>query len=208
MRNLVVSVLLAFGGSAFAQEAKPKVASPEASTETPTEAEEGPSEDWLAAIELPRRANALRQRGVPDSDVQETLDAAKQGELGADEAAVVLQEEQEAVETHGPVENFGAFVRAKMAEGLRGQELAAAIRAEHEARGKGPRGKYKAKRGKAKHGEHEGQGRYGKAKHGKHGKAKHGKAKHGKAKHGKAKRGRSGGPAGAGQGRRTQEGGQ
>jgi len=44
-------------------------------------------------------------------------------------------------EEHGPVDNFGAFVKSKLAEGLRGRDLADAIAIEHKVRGKGkPKG--------------------------------------------------------------------
>lgn len=55
----------------------------------------------------------------------------------AHEARQVIDEERVARRDHRPVDNFGAFVQSRLQAGLRGQELAAAIRAEHAARGKG-----------------------------------------------------------------------
>jgi len=51
--------------------------------------------------------------------------------------AELFAEENDAIRKHGRIDNFGAFVQEKLAAGLRGRELAAAIHAEHAARGIG-----------------------------------------------------------------------
>jgi hypothetical protein len=74
---------------------------------------------------------------VPDADMKEALKAAKRKGLRADEMSDVTDEQNRAMDEHGPVDNFGAFVQSKLDEGLRGRDLAAAIRAEHVKHGKG-----------------------------------------------------------------------
>lgn len=107
--------------------------------------------DWvtqiLAAAQLPVTAAEARQEGVPDNEVREVLDALRTANVPAHEARDVFDEGRKARREHGPVDNFGAFVQAKLAAGLRGRELAAAIRAEHAARGKGKAGAAKGQSG-------------------------------------------------------------
>jgi hypothetical protein len=97
--------------------------------------------DWVAvlqaAAQLPVSANEARSEGVPDKDVREVLNAMRDKKVRASEARDVLDEARSARREHGPVDNFGAFVQSRLDAGLRGRELAAAIRAEHRAHGKG-----------------------------------------------------------------------
>lgn len=97
----------------------------------------GRREDILAAAELPEKAQALCDKGVDRAEVKKAIEATKEKRLKARECREVLEEAGRAVDEHGPVDNFGAFVRSQLDRGLRGRELAAAIRAEHQARGKG-----------------------------------------------------------------------
>lgn len=96
---------------------------------------------WAAAglppEDLPARAQALRDGGVDADQVREAVEAARSAKLSAGEAADLLEASLEPVETHGPVEGFGSFVKEKLDAGLRGPELASAIAAEHEKRGLG-----------------------------------------------------------------------
>lgn len=107
--------------------------------------------DWvtqiLAAAQLPVTAAEARQEGVPDNEVREVLDALRTANVPAHEARDIFDEERKARREHGPVDNFGAFVQSKLAAGLRGRDLAAAIRAEHVARGKGKAGATKGQSG-------------------------------------------------------------
>jgi hypothetical protein len=48
----------------------------------------------------------------------------------------LFETENKAIREHGPVDNFGAFVQRRLDEGLRGRDLADAIRAEHAAHGR------------------------------------------------------------------------
>jgi hypothetical protein len=96
-----------------------------------------PRDEILAAAELPRKAQALRDKGVDRAEVRKAIEATKERRLEARERRELLEAAARAVDEHGPVDNFGAFVRTQLDKGLRGRELAAAIRAEHQARGKG-----------------------------------------------------------------------
>lgn len=94
----------------------------------------------LQAIALPTVSEILRDRGVPVEEVEATIFGAREKGVPADETAGFLEATARAVEENGPIENFGAFVQAQLDAGLRGHELAQAIRAEHARRGIG-RGK-------------------------------------------------------------------
>lgn len=100
--------------------------------------------DWvtqiLAAAQLPVTAAEARREGVPDAEVRAILDALRGANVPAHEARHLIDEERSARREHGPVDNFGAFVQSKLQAGLRGRDLAAAIRAEHVARGHGKAG--------------------------------------------------------------------
>lgn len=91
----------------------------------------------IGAANLPVSADSARREGIPDTDVRTAIEAMRTARLPAEEAKRVLDESRAAQREHGPVDNFGAFVQSRLAAGLRGRELAAAIRAEHRARGKG-----------------------------------------------------------------------
>jgi hypothetical protein len=98
----------------------------------------------LAAAELPVSAAHARQEGVSNRDVHEALDAMRAAKVPARDAQMVIEQERIARHTNGPVDNFGAFVRTELKAGLRGRDLAAAIKAEHAARGKNKAPKTKA----------------------------------------------------------------
>jgi hypothetical protein len=94
-------------------------------------------QDILRAIDLPRAAAELRAAGVPIDEVQNAIETARRRRVPAAETEEVLSETSRAVEEHGPIENFGAFVQTQLESGLRGRDLAAAIRAEHQRNGIG-----------------------------------------------------------------------
>lgn len=97
--------------------------------------------DWvnqiLIAAELPVSAAEARREGAPSDEIRRVLEAMRAANVPAHEARGLIEEERVARREHGPVDNFGAFVQSRLQAGLRGRELAAAIRAEHAARGKG-----------------------------------------------------------------------
>ena len=93
--------------------------------------------DILKAIQLPQTAQAARDAGVPEEDVEAVLKEAKGKKTKAGEIQEGLDEAVKSTKQHGPIENFGAFVKTKLDEGLRGRALAEAIRKEHAARGIG-----------------------------------------------------------------------
>ncbi len=92
----------------------------------------------LRAIDLPRVMQRARAAGVPDSIIRGTVDRMRQRGLPAGDASDVVTLEVESVERGGDRNNFGAFVRTQVESGLRGRDLAAAIRAERARRGMGP----------------------------------------------------------------------
>lgn len=97
--------------------------------------------DWvaqiIAAAELPVVAAQARNDGIAADQVRTAIEAMRRSRVRAADARVVLEEARNARREHGPVDNFGAFVQSRLDAGLRGRELAAAIRAEHVARGRG-----------------------------------------------------------------------
>ena len=107
----------------------------------PLAAQAGPSvaERVLAAASIPGLALEARAAGVSPDELEGLLDAMADGRVPATDARLVLAEERRAVAAHGGVDGLGGFVRARLAEGMRGQALADAIAKEHAARGrKGP----------------------------------------------------------------------
>lgn len=120
-RRLGVRLLLVTSGAVWAQEADQTTI----------------LERVRRAIELPRVADEAREVGIPVEDVEAVLTEARRRRVPAAEATDVLEETNEMVREHGPIENFGAFVQSQLEAGLRGRDLAAAIRAEHERRGIG-----------------------------------------------------------------------
>lgn len=103
--------------------------------------------DILRAIQLPEATEVLRQQGVPAAEIEAAIQGARERDVSPDVMTGVFEESSQTVEEHGPIENFGAFVQQQLEAGLRGRELAEAIRAEHARRGigkgntLGPRGR-------------------------------------------------------------------
>jgi hypothetical protein len=90
-----------------------------------------------AALELPRIVDSVRKRGIPESEINVVLGDVMRRGVPANETRDVLLSADSAIKRHGPVDNFGAFVQGRLQAGLRGRELARAIREEHAKRGKG-----------------------------------------------------------------------
>jgi hypothetical protein len=136
MRHLIVSTLaLGLCLAPLAAEA----AAPE--TKGADEANKGAAKDRiLGALDLPIKAQALRKAGADEKEVKAGLKAAKDKKAHPKDVAELLDAAAKATKEHGPVDNFGAFVQEKLGAGLRGKDLAEAIRAEHEARGKKGKG--------------------------------------------------------------------
>ena len=108
-------------------------------------------EQLRAAMEIPIRSAEIREAGVPDREVRSILDVFQRRRLPATDVMTILTAERDGAREHGPTDNFGAFVQARLDQGLRGRELAAAIRAEHARNGKG-----KVKARDAKDDDHDG----------------------------------------------------
>ncbi|MCO4748249.1 MAG: hypothetical protein KC912_25875 [Proteobacteria bacterium] len=126
MRKALFGALLALSTAAAAED-------------TPAAAEKSHADRpaILDAIDLPSSAERARNAGIPTDQVREALGAAKDSGAKPEDSKAIFEEAAAAAEEHGPTDNFGAFVQERLGEGLRGQELAAAIRAEHQANGKG-----------------------------------------------------------------------
>lgn len=89
-----------------------------------------------AAISIPIAADEARDAGADEAEVRDALVALDESDARPDVAAAVMSETATAVREHGRVDRFGSFVAARLAEGLRGRALAAAIGAEHALRGR------------------------------------------------------------------------
>ncbi|MFO7892562.1 MAG: hypothetical protein R6U63_02410 [Longimicrobiales bacterium] len=122
-------------------------AQPAPAQETAADSQAVAVAEILQAIQLPDVSEVLRERGVPMEEIEEMIDAARARGVTAGESTDVLEETAEAVEDTGPIENFGAFVQEQLQAGLRGRELAEAIRAEHRSRGIGQGNKLESRRG-------------------------------------------------------------
>jgi hypothetical protein len=99
------------------------------------------AQSWIkeivASSRLPVAAADARDAGVPDAQVRGVLDAIRRSGLPPEDGYRVLEQEVQIVREGGPKENFGAFVQSRLDAGLRGQELAEAIREEHRRMGVG-----------------------------------------------------------------------
>lgn len=91
----------------------------------------------LTAAQLPMVATEARREGVASDQIRVALEAMRAAGVPPSEATLLMDSARAARREHGPVDNFGAFVQSQLAAGKRGQELAAAIRAEHARQGKG-----------------------------------------------------------------------
>ncbi len=93
--------------------------------------------DILKIIGLPGIAEEAREAGVPEEDIRIIIEESEKQDLPAGETEAILRNGSDATRENGPIDNFGAFVQERLRSGMRGQELSAAIHAEHKARGKG-----------------------------------------------------------------------
>lgn len=91
-------------------------------------------------LALPQTTADARNAGVADSLIRIVLREARRRGVPAGDAQEAVEAETEAVRAGAPKDNFGAFVQEQLAAGLRGRDLAAAVRAEHARRGHGKPG--------------------------------------------------------------------
>jgi hypothetical protein len=94
-------------------------------------------EGILQATRLPTVTREARLLGVSERDLQTIFATARERRIPASSLAELFSEENNAIRKYGPIDNFGAVVQERLNSGLRGRELAAAIHAEHAARGIG-----------------------------------------------------------------------
>ncbi|MFW5879021.1 MAG: hypothetical protein ACOCVR_04300 [Myxococcota bacterium] len=119
---------------------------------------------WIEAMELPVAAHRLREAGVSNEEMKIALTALRENRgVGGERASILsvrlLKAELEVVRERGAMRGFGAFVRERIEAGLRGQELARAVRerrggerveaAEEERRPAAARGRTPTRRGSA-----------------------------------------------------------
>jgi hypothetical protein len=102
----------------------------------------------LKAIRLPLVAEMAREADVNADGLKAALTAALAKRIPAGDMTDVLDASVESSDKHGPIDNFGAFVQSRLDEGLRGRDLADAIRREHAAHGKGKPDRDKRKKSK------------------------------------------------------------
>ncbi len=93
-----------------------------------------PEDDVLLVLDLPLAAQQARAAGVPETVIEAVLTSARDAGLPAQETVEILEVTAEAPaggegSARRPPRHLGAFVRVKLAEGLRGPALAEAIRA-------------------------------------------------------------------------------
>lgn len=91
----------------------------------------------LRAIDLPRVVADLLDDGISADNIVAIIEDVVEKGIPAGETTEILSAASDAVDEHGPVDNFGAFVRGQLDAGLRGRELAQAIREEHARQGGG-----------------------------------------------------------------------
>ena len=141
MHTIWTSVLLlGLSMPAWAQDedAAPEAAPmDEAADEAPAKPDDAKKkrDPLLDALELPAAAKAARDAGVKEGEVKKALKAMRGKGVSAAMGADVMRKEAKSTEEHGPVDDFGAFVRKQLELGKRGRDLSAAVRAEHKARG-------------------------------------------------------------------------
>src|SRR5574339_393269 len=82
--------------------------------------------DWvtrgLEASNLPVSTSEARKEGASNTDIQQVREVLQKEKVPADQAREVIDEERAARREHGPVDNFGAFVQARLQQGLRGRD--------------------------------------------------------------------------------------
>jgi len=88
-------------------------------------------------LHLPQTVEEGRRAGIPSGSIWAVLDSLRRRGVPGADAGQIVRDEVDAVKVGAPPENFGKYVNAQLARGLRGRELAAAIHAEHARRGMG-----------------------------------------------------------------------
>lgn len=131
------NVLPVLGVLAFAPSLTAQSATGAPQTRVPTAADSA----LLRALDLPRVMQRAREAGIPDSSIRGVMDRMRQRGIPAEDATAAVDLEVETVERGGDRANFGAFVRTQVEAGVRGRDLAAAIRAERGRRGMAPEGR-------------------------------------------------------------------
>ncbi len=85
------------------------------------------ADDILAIIALPLVADDAREAGVDAADIVLAIDAVDASGGSPADASAVIAAEADATRKRGPKKGFGLWVRTHVADGKRGEELAALI---------------------------------------------------------------------------------
>ena len=101
-------------------------------------------------LNLPQTVEEGRRAGVPSGSIWAVVDSLRRRGVSGADAGQIVRAEVDAVKGGAPPENFGKYVNAQLARGLRGRELAAAIHAEHARRGMGRSNAHGAGAGKGR----------------------------------------------------------
>lgn len=141
MRKLLAPVVLILGAV---------LAGPTEAQDTESETDRSGQERMLRALLLPRTTQEARQVGIAEEELRTVLRLGRDQRIPPEEMDLVLREEIRNAKEHGPIDNFGAFVQRWLDHGLRGRDLAAAVRAEHAALGEHGPGNKAATKAKAK----------------------------------------------------------
>lgn len=126
MKNLMVSSILALlvAAPGVAAAAPAGAVTAEASATLTADL----SDDILLVLDLPIAAADLREDGVEEAEITGVIEGTVESGASAAVATEVLVQESEEVKTRGPKKGLGLYVRKLLADGLRGQELAAKIK--------------------------------------------------------------------------------
>jgi hypothetical protein len=100
----------------------------EATAKVEITVEEAQEDDILLVIDLPIVIADARDAGVEEAELEQVLGTASDAGLSAGVTAELVTAETEAHKAKGPRKGLGMFVKAQIAQGVTGRELAAKIR--------------------------------------------------------------------------------
>lgn len=108
------------------------------------EDDESGASGLIDALDLPHQAHELRRAGVEDEELDKALQVLRERPEPQDddsatgrrasEATQTLRAEAETAKEHGPLDNFGDFIRTEVESGKKGPELAESIRDQRDDR--------------------------------------------------------------------------
>lgn len=126
MKHLMVTSILALVVAAPGVASAAPAAAVSAEASATLTADTG--DDILLVLDLPLAAIELREDGVEEAEITGVIDGTLDSGASAAVATEVLVQESEEVKARGPKKGLGLYVRKLLADGLRGEELAAKIK--------------------------------------------------------------------------------